>query len=306
MLRRHRLGIVTILLVVGFVYVAVPQLGFFDTNWSTLLQSDWRLFGISIAFLLVSFAAASVIYVALAPKPLRFWQTYIVQVAGAFAGKVLPAGLGSISLNYLYLRKRGCRQATAGTVVAVNNLLGFIGHGIWLLLVVVLLSDQAESLSWNIKPNNWLVPVGITGTVLAVVIFYTLRRRLRRTIHDVIHQLQTYRAKPLRLLAALAASMTLTACNILIVWLSAQSLDLSLGLLPAAVALTTGILAQTITPTPGGLGGVEAGLVAGLALGGLQLQDAIAVTILYRFVTYWLPLGFGGIALLAAVRRQLI
>jgi uncharacterized membrane protein YbhN (UPF0104 family) len=48
---------------------------------------------------------------------------------------------------------------------------------------------------------------------------------------------------------------------------------------------------------PGGLGFVEAGLVGTLGLAAVP-ADALAATLLYRIVAFWLPLPAGGIAYL--------
>ena len=52
------------------------------------------------------------------------------------------------------------------------------------------------------------------------------------------------------------------------------------------------LLAQ-IPVTPGGLGFVEAGLTATLALCGVPPGDAVLATFAYRLFTYWLPLPLG-------------
>jgi uncharacterized protein (TIRG00374 family) len=52
------------------------------------------------------------------------------------------------------------------------------------------------------------------------------------------------------------------------------------------------ILAQ-IPVTPGGLGFVEAGLTAMLALAGVSAGAAVLATFAYRLFSYWLPLPFG-------------
>jgi hypothetical protein len=58
------------------------------------------------------------------------------------------------------------------------------------------------------------------------------------------------------------------------------------------------VLAQ-IPITPGGLGFVEAGLTAMLALAGVSPGDAVLATFAYRLFSYWLPLPLGllGLAL---------
>ena len=55
------------------------------------------------------------------------------------------------------------------------------------------------------------------------------------------------------------------------------------------------VLAQ-IPATPGGLGFVEAGLAATLALAGVETADAVLATFIYRLFTYWLPLPVGAVA----------
>jgi uncharacterized protein (TIRG00374 family) len=62
-------------------------------------------------------------------------------------------------------------------------------------------------------------------------------------------------------------------------------------------------LLALIPLTPGGLGFVEAGLVGALTLAGVPGRDAVAATLLYRLVAYWLPLPEGGIAYLLFRRR---
>jgi uncharacterized protein (TIRG00374 family) len=55
--------------------------------------------------------------------------------------------------------------------------------------------------------------------------------------------------------------------------------------------------------TPGGLGFVEAGLTALLALAGVPGPEAVLATLAYRLVAYWLPLMVGPIAYLYYRRR---
>ena len=62
------------------------------------------------------------------------------------------------------------------------------------------------------------------------------------------------------------------------------------------------LLAQ-VPFTPGGLGFVEAGLVGTLTLAGVTGSAALAATLLYRLVSYWLPIPVCGIADLLFRRR---
>jgi uncharacterized protein (TIRG00374 family) len=48
--------------------------------------------------------------------------------------------------------------------------------------------------------------------------------------------------------------------------------------------------------TPGGLGFVEAGLTGALALAGVSAQEAVLATLVFRLVSFWLPLPIGAVA----------
>jgi uncharacterized protein (TIRG00374 family) len=65
------------------------------------------------------------------------------------------------------------------------------------------------------------------------------------------------------------------------------------------------VLAQ-IPVTPGGLGFVEAGLTAMLALAGVGAGKAVLATLAYRLFAYWLQLPAGLAAFLAHKRRQAV
>jgi undecaprenyl-diphosphatase len=61
-----------------------------------------------------------------------------------------------------------------------------------------------------------------------------------------------------------------------------------------------------VAPTPGGLGALEAALVAGLGAAGLARPPAIAAVISYRLVTYWLPVVPGVVLWRVLRRRQIL
>jgi uncharacterized protein (TIRG00374 family) len=59
------------------------------------------------------------------------------------------------------------------------------------------------------------------------------------------------------------------------------------------LAFTTAELLGLLPFTPGGLGFVEAGLTGTLALAGVSASDAVLATLVFRLVSFWLPLPIG-------------
>ncbi len=302
-LSEHRRLVVVGLLLSAAAYVVIPQLGFLDNSWSVLLESDWQLGLMAVVALLISYAAATGIYTLLASVKLGLRDTYIVQMASSFASRALPAGVGSLGVNYLYLRRRGQTKVGAASVVAVNNTVGFIGHACWLMAAIVWLPVELAQLH---IPGGILPIVFIVGALLLLAALF-LWHRTTMVIRSFIRQLEQYKRMPWRLAAALGFSIILTGSYIAMLWLSGRATGLEdFEITSAIVALTVGIIAQTATPTPGGLGGAEAGLVAGLTLVGLPVVQAVTVTVLYRVITYWLPLAIGSVAFWWSLRQGYI
>jgi glycosyltransferase 2 family protein len=71
-----------------------------------------------------------------------------------------------------------------------------------------------------------------------------------------------------------------------------------------AVVYLTGSALGSLVPTPGGLGAVEAALSAGLTAAGLPGAAAVSSVLLFRLLTFWLPVPAGWAALKYLERRQ--
>lgn len=71
-----------------------------------------------------------------------------------------------------------------------------------------------------------------------------------------------------------------------------------------AVYLAASALAAA--PTPGGLGALEAALIAGLTGVGVAAGPAVSAVLLYRLATYWLPVAPGWLAWRVLQRREYV
>ena len=85
-----------------------------------------------------------------------------------------------------------------------------------------------------------------------------------------------------------------------------QALGISLSFAAIVLILSFGVSAGAATPTPGGLGGFEAGLAAALIAYGIDKPSALAAALLYRLISYWLMFVFGGVAFLYSQQSKLL
>lgn len=287
-----------LLLAAAFFYVVVPRFKTFHQSFTVLhhAQPVWLL--IALAAAIGTYVAAAGTYWVLAKHPIRYGQTVVVQMAGTFVNRILPGGVGALSVNYQYLRKRQHTTVEAGSVIALNNLLGLLGNGLLLLGALVLVPTHLKTFS---LPHLQLAYVILGAAIILIIATVLWSRKLRgdvyRTAVGVQRNIFNYRAQPLRLVGGLGTSMVLTIVYTWCLAACAQALGVHLAVAQILVIMTAGVAVGTLTPTPGGLFGAEAGLFAGFIAYGVSRPDALAIVLVYRLLTYWLALFLGAVAL---------
>lgn len=307
--RRLHIRQLLMVVVLGLaLFVLVPQFGDFQASWQLLRRPDVGWTALAVGLAALTYLAAAATYWLLAFARLGYGRLVLVQLAAMFINRLLPAGVGALGVNFLFLKRNKHTAAKAGSVVAINNLLGFSGH--WLLVAVAtaLYADEVAALSRGSGQSGhwWLFAAAVVVLLAGILFFKFGRQRFVRGIRDVGQQLLSYRQRPWRPAAALLSSITLTAANVGA--LACCALAVGIDLPPAVVLLifTFGISAGTATPTPGGLGGFEAGLVAGFVAYHVPSAAALAAALLFRIITYWLALLAGAAAFAICQRRQLL
>jgi uncharacterized protein (TIRG00374 family) len=175
-----------------------------------------------------------------------------------------------------------------------------------LLLLVLLLGTNSA-----VQPTGLHIPALVYWLVLASVIivlsilqFGRLRQRLQRGVLDLAAALAGYRTQLWRLGLGLIFSLGITLFYAVCLLASERAVGVHLTFVQTLIVLTVGVIGGVVTPTPGGLIGAEAGLVAGLVVYQVSSSNALAITLVYRFLTYWLPLVLGGLAFQLARHRK--
>ena len=302
----NRRNVVTLVFVVLAFCIVLPRLSSFRDSINTLRDGDFVFVGLSILAWLSTFFAAALVYTFISLRPLPYARTLLVQLASGFTNRLAPLGAGIVTLNMGYLVKRGHTTVQAGAVVALNNFLGFVGMAILLLgTVVVSPSSLKNSLQVHLS-SAWVavVATGIfIGLCLLVVFGLKLLRKIERAFRLIMKNTLD---KPMRVVMALLSSMTITAGYTTALYTIGLAFNVHLSIPQALFVLTLGVAAGSVSPTPGGIGGAEIGLVAALISVGITPHQALTTALMYRFLTYWLPIVPGFICLQIALRKRYI
>jgi len=266
-------------------------------------QLDWLV--IALASMAATFCIAASLYDVLALHYLRYRQTVIVELATAFVNRLLPSGLGGLGLNGVYLYKRKHTVAEATAIVSINNLIGMLAHmGLFISALLLYPSAFRQFASGLDIHFSWQAALAVVLTMGVIVSLPKVKRRIFQFMRNVWHSLR--KLQKAALLVALALAILLTATYTVILYSVAHSLGLSITPLRAFIIFSVGMLTGTATPTPGGLIGAEAGLFAGFVAYDVPEVTAGAAVLLFRLVTYWLPLFPGVAALFLARHKKLI
>jgi glycosyltransferase 2 family protein len=132
----------------------------------------------------------------------------------------------------------------------------------------------------------------------------TVVRSLVKGVRSSVANLAQVAKSPIKLALLFGGSMGVTLAYIGALVTSVEAFGGGIALAKiGAVYLAASALAAA-APTPGGLGAIEAALVAGLTGIGMESGTAVSTVLTYRLATYWLPILPGWLAWVYLQRKE--
>jgi uncharacterized membrane protein YbhN (UPF0104 family) len=221
----------------------------------------------------------------------------LAQVAASFAAITMPGGVGPIATNLRLLNRQGVRTSLAAATVALSQVALFATTVI-LLIVAGLATGDTGVLS-NLPVTGIAVVAGAVLALASLLLIPRLRSwlwgKIGPTLAQVWPRLVWVIGRPKRMIFAMAGTVIQFGGYVGAFWTALISFGLdSLPLGAVALVFLIGNTAGSATPTPGGLGGVEIALTAGLRAISVPTATAASAAVLFRTITYWgrVPLGW--------------
>jgi uncharacterized protein (TIRG00374 family) len=281
----------------------------------------------STAVGLVSWAKAWQVVLGVVGIPVRFRKLVVTYYAATFANYVTPLGQagGEPFIAYVLARDTDAsyEDSLASVVTAdLLNLLPFftfaaVGTGV--LLVRTTLPDEVRGVAvalvvfavgvpagaaagWRVRKRLGRLVVRLVAPVVRRTRFVSLEG-VRRRLRELNEAFERIAADPQALAHAMVYSYVGWLFFALPLYFAALTVGEPLGLLLVFFIVPASTLAG-LTPSPGGLGGVTAALVALLGvLAGFSSATGYAVATVYRLASYWFAVLVGGLAALWVVAR---
>jgi uncharacterized protein (TIRG00374 family) len=323
--RRIAIYALTVLLIVVGLYFVLPKVTETRDAWDTIEEANPWWIAVALGLNLLSFAAYIALFAGIvggrrAPRPVRDrldWKaSYEITLAGLAATRLFSAGgAGGIALTYWALRRAGMpRRETARRMVAFLVLLYTIYLG---ALVICGLFLRIGLFPGPSPVGMTIVPAGIAGVVLIgfflvsliphdferlVVAWARGHRRValaRRiasgpaTVASGTREALSLMRHPSSGALAVLGAAGFWAANIAVLWACFHAFGESV---PKAVLIQgffVGMAANLLPFFPGGVGSVDAGMIAAFLAFGLPSSAVFVSVLAYRVIAFWLPIPPG-------------
>jgi uncharacterized membrane protein YbhN (UPF0104 family) len=232
-----------------------------------------------------------------------------VVFASTGLARLLPAGPAAAAAWQAGQYRR--RDAASGTAGVWAVLAGGVASTVAAL--AVLAASATAAARWWLLLGSAATLAALTATAMAArragpaarwLARHAGRSRRRWRLAAGLAGLARHRLGPRRGAAALAASglSVLGEAGLLAAAFEVAGTPVPWrGLLLACAA---GQLGARLVPLPGGLGGMEGGVLGALALTGTHPATALAAVIVYRVAGYWVPGAAGAVTAAVLTRRH--
>ena len=296
------------LMLFAAVWVLIPQFADLPRILQQIRGADWKWAIPALVFSLLTYVGAAMALAASVTQRLSVAKTTLVTLGGSFVNRVTPAKVGGIALNLRYLQKQGVETAVAASSIGLYQGVGvavhlslLLGFGIWAGRTVSITEFLPSGTVIFIVAAVVLAAIGVAIAIPRVRVLF--RTWVKPEMAKVGASLADLARSPIRLVVMVVGSAILTLSYIAALWASVQAFGGGIPIAGIAVVYLAGASIASAAPTPGGIGAVEAALVAGLTALGLASAVAVPAVFLYRLATFWVPVLPGWIGFTALQRR---
>ena len=287
------------------------QLAEVPSSWQAVQSADWAWLPLIIALSAVTYLASAVALMGAVVPPIRFWPTALAQGASSFVNRVSLSNVGGMALNARFLQKSGVDASAGVAAVGVNSLAGAVAH---LVLMVVFFAWAGRGLGKAFKlpsSSKLLLILAIVAAVVGIVLATRPGRRfavgkLIPGLRSAATSLRRGGANPGKMIMLFGGSALITLAYIGALAASVQAFGGGPGIVVIGAVYLASAAIAAAAPTPGGLGAIEATLIAGLTGVGMPAGPATSAVLLYRLATYWLPVAPGWLCWRALLRREYV
>jgi len=272
--------------------------------------ASWGWVTLAFVLALLPVPAQAWVLIGAVPGQLPYGRCLALEAANEFVGLV-AGDVARFALRVRFFQRQGYDAAAALSSGAIASAASWVAKG---LLFVVSIGFAAGTFHAPEESGEsravWIIIIVIIAVGVAVSLV-TLIPRLRRLASARVRphlvqmwaDVKTIATEPRKIVYVLAGSLMSQLFVAFALGAALHAVGEQASLATLLVVITTASIIGGAVPVPGGLGVVEAGLIAGLTAAGVPQSQAVAAVFIQRLFTAYLP-PIWGWATLAWMRRR--
>jgi uncharacterized membrane protein YbhN (UPF0104 family) len=305
--RRVAVMVAGVAVLAGSVVLLAPAIADLPAAVERLEHGDLRWLALALVFEALSFLGHAILFRAVGLDErgrIGLRASTEITLAGHAATRLFAsAGAGGVVLTAWAMRRAGLDRAT---VAARMTTFLVLLYSIYMGALVI----GGGGLALGLLPGDGplaitAVPAVLGAAVIAIVLAAQRIRpgegRMRRVLAPVGAGVRDARRLVRSGNAGLAGALMWWAFDIAVLWACFAAFGAPPAVAVLVVAYFVGTLANTL-PLPGGVGGVEGGMVGALIAFGVEPELALVAVLSYRGFAFWLPI-VPGVAAYLTLRR---
>jgi uncharacterized membrane protein YbhN (UPF0104 family) len=319
--RRLLLSLIFVISTVAFLYFVLPKLLGLQETWNRIKQGNVWWLGLAVGLELCSFASYVALFRAVFVRGhsrIGWRESYQITMAGLAATRLFAAGgAGGIALTAWAVRRSGME----GRIVACR-MIAFLAllYGVYMATLVVC----GLGLYLGIFPGPapfaiTVVPAIFGATVIAIFVSVSL---LPRDFDRLVARWRTDGGAVGRIAGQLATAPAAAATgvrtamalvrdrdphllgaigwwgfDIAVLWACFHAFGDAPPQAVIVMAYFVGMFGNAL-PLPGGIGGVDGGMIGAFTAFGVPVEVSVVSVLAYRAIAFWLPTLPGAVAYL--------
>lgn len=307
--RIRPLSLVTGVGAVLAVYLIGTQLTDVGEIAEMLARADWRWMFLAVAAMGVQYIGATFALLGFVPERVPFHHALGAQVSLGFVRLIAPATVGITAINVRLLMKAGLGGPLAAASIAASQV-GAVGITLPLIAVLGVVSGSGAGAGLRPSSTALLVAGAVVVAGGLLVLVPRIRNRARVLWHDFarrgLPRLLDVLSRPRKLAEAIGGILLQTLSLVVCFYACVRALGGEPNFAALAVVQMVGNTVGMAVPTPGGLGAVEAALTAGVSTIGVATAIAVPAVLLFRLVSFWLPILPGWLLWTQLQRRNIL
>ncbi len=315
----RRISWMTLIMVVGSLIGGWALLGVLinvSKSWDTITGARWGWVAATFVLAQLTYPSLAITTTGSIVDPISYGRVVALEVANSFV-QLAGGTMGGLACRVRFFQQEGYDATVAVSSGAVISTVSWIVKG---ALFLIALPIAISKFHFTKKPTSgggghgdlvWLIVLIVVGCAVllgAVLLVPRLRRvardKLRPKLSEVWAHLRILAKHPRNMVEIFGGAILAQLLVAMALGAALHAFNQHLGLAQLLVVLTLASMIGGLSPVPGGMGVVEAGMILCLTAAGIPQTDAVAATFVQRLFTSYLPPIWGWFVLVWMRRKE--